>query len=546
MECIVCFEQNNLTCSNCSNSVCIECVISWMKEKAEPVCPACNASYELSWIYSKTSISQFVSFNNVLKECLYLKEQRHFEATKPFVQVYEKLTVANSELFHLKSKMEFVKCNLIEKVHAKYPMYKHMDKLTIMSLLKNNFIYLNNDIEKYNRIYYSGILPTDMQESCMKPIIKCFKPNCKGVIHTDYYCDICKLNICIHCHVEMSADHVCNNELKETVQNIMETTKPCPTCFTRIMKTDGCDQMFCIDCKTAFSWDTGKIEKGRIHNPHYYQLVREGKIIPTQYEETGREPQIRTVLKFQFARIYMHRQNVAFYEMIQLLEYFNHVYHEYLRCFLHNRMIQFIENEEPFNLNYSTRVQYLQNFCTKEIFLNQCLYKFKNIRLSQEVSRHFVRFMNQYKELLNYSNVLNNKLIHLLLSAENDKYYKMIANFSFGENIISNFSFQNLETELNTREDIENQIKNKFVETPIDNYIVSLVEMFMQILKTFENIEKSRISNLMETENLIVFYKMNLNISAYFEKSIMKIDYHRINSNISLMVHALKEIGKNM
>jgi hypothetical protein len=42
-----------------------------------------------------------------------------------------------------------------------------------------------------------------------------------------------------------------------------------------IHKIDGCDQMFCTKCHTAFSWRTLKIETGRIHNPHWYQWQRE-------------------------------------------------------------------------------------------------------------------------------------------------------------------------------------------------------------------------------------------------------------------------------
>ena len=49
-----------------------------------------------------------------------------------------------------------------------------------------------------------------------------------------------------------------------------------------IYKTEGCNMMFCTNCNTAFNWATGEIEKGRIHNPHYFDWLRRNGQDPAQ------------------------------------------------------------------------------------------------------------------------------------------------------------------------------------------------------------------------------------------------------------------------
>ncbi len=40
-----------------------------------------------------------------------------------------------------------------------------------------------------------------------------------------------------------------------------------------------CDQMFCTSCNIAFSWISGEIDNGVVHNPHYYQwLAKNGRV----------------------------------------------------------------------------------------------------------------------------------------------------------------------------------------------------------------------------------------------------------------------------
>jgi hypothetical protein len=55
---------------------------------------------------------------------------------------------------------------------------------------------------------------------------------------------------------------------------LKKDTKPCPKCNTPIFKIEGCDQMWCTQCQTAFSWKHGRIETGHVHNPHYWQYLQ--------------------------------------------------------------------------------------------------------------------------------------------------------------------------------------------------------------------------------------------------------------------------------
>jgi hypothetical protein len=83
---------------------------------------------------------------------------------------------------------------------------------------------------------------------------------------------MCNNETCKDCHDVLSSGHKCNPENIETVKLLSRDSKGCPKCATPIFKIDGCDQIYCTLCHTAFSWNTGKIESGVIHNPHFMEL----------------------------------------------------------------------------------------------------------------------------------------------------------------------------------------------------------------------------------------------------------------------------------
>jgi hypothetical protein len=114
--------------------------------------------------------------------------------------------------------------------------------------------------------------------------MKCVQSDCEGFLSAEYKCGLCDVQVCEDCHVPKGLGHVCDASTVATIRQIRKEAHPCPTCAALISKIDGCDQMYCTQCHTAFSWNTGLKENGVIHNPHYFQYMREtGQAVPRRH-----------------------------------------------------------------------------------------------------------------------------------------------------------------------------------------------------------------------------------------------------------------------
>ena len=105
-------------------------------------------------------------------------------------------------------------------------------------------------------------------------IAACPKASCRGFLSSAYKCGTCEEQFCSACREPKSDQHTCDPAPVETIKEIVKHRRPCPKCGTVISRVSGCDQMFCTQCNTAFSYEKGTVIRGVIHNPHYFERMR--------------------------------------------------------------------------------------------------------------------------------------------------------------------------------------------------------------------------------------------------------------------------------
>jgi hypothetical protein len=114
------------------------------------------------------------------------------------------------------------------------------------------------------------------KEKFFKP---CPKEDCNGFLSTRWKCGICDTKVCKECleiiNVNNRDQHTCKPEDLASALEVKKNCKDCPKCKTKIFRVSGCSQMWCVKCHTPFNWNTGKIETGNVHNPHYYEWMHQ-------------------------------------------------------------------------------------------------------------------------------------------------------------------------------------------------------------------------------------------------------------------------------
>lgn len=263
MSCSVCVEKFNkltrkpIVCPFCNFDACNACVTRYLCDSNNDVaCMQCAKAWNSDFI-NQSFTKKFV--NDTLKKHrenqLFDREIALMPMTQPLVEQEVKRRKHQQKIKEYEAEYQ----ELIKQVNA-----------------------LKGKINKErNGIAYMHDLTFDEAAKEVKEkkqfVRRCAHDGCKGFLNHVWRCGVCENYTCPDCleikGAERDGEHVCKPENVETAKLLAKDTKPCPGCGELIHRISGCSQMWHW-CGTTWNWNTGHIEKGTIHNPHFFEWQR--------------------------------------------------------------------------------------------------------------------------------------------------------------------------------------------------------------------------------------------------------------------------------
>lgn len=427
--CNICCENFNkntrmkVTCprADCNWEACKTCVRTFiMNSSTDPSCMKCFNALDIQFVVENLNKSFWNGdYKTHRKEMLLENEMSKMPDTMNAATKYK-------EILHLKE-------TNLENVKQIISLRQQIDELH-----RTNY---RND-RRIRRLYVAINTNTELDEdsdsASKKFIMKCSYENCRGYLSTQYKCNICEQYTCSKCLEKVGKysdlqEHVCDPNNIKTANMIKKDTKPCPNCGERIYKIDGCDQMFCTVCHTAFSWKTGLIVTGVIHNPHFYEWQR---------QNAGNNPvprvpgdvvcgglidfvELRSILRKLFPKL----NNPSNYCQIQITESTDpeikraynlkrkiNCLHRLIAHVTHVSIVDLNNKIDQENTHLYKRIDYILNIISKDE-LQDFVYKQNIIRAKSTEIRNIwqsfqvagIEFFNNLREIskakVNYNNI---------------------------------------------------------------------------------------------------------------------------------------------
>lgn len=317
-SCQICCNNINkinkaITCSSCEETCCKKCFVNYIHVSGcEPFCMFCRkkpltmeyirqilpqslvSSYEkyrLSLLFTNEKsllpITQIKLNHEKLSHRIdsltyyigHIRELKRSVKHKVTMEFQKQMNVLNEKMMNELSRVEMSQDNIsIIEYNRNLILTSFQEELKVLRQEKD--AKYKKETENYTILktrYQFEIdnLTIQLNDNRLE---KCYDKNCRGYISLQTsICSGCHKLFCTDCHLLKEENHECDKELVATIVELKKDSKPCPKCGVYINKIDGCDQIFCVvpTCQAVFSFKTGLLEKGQIHNPEYYRFLRD-------------------------------------------------------------------------------------------------------------------------------------------------------------------------------------------------------------------------------------------------------------------------------
>lgn len=265
MECPICAEttKTSIQCEYCEFNACRTCCQTYLLNEPMPKCMSagCNREWTRRFInasFPKTFVAKQLKKHR--EDVLFERERSMLPATQPLIEA--QIIRENNNRFY---KEMF---NEQREINTRYE-----------NMFKNLKRQQQEELQHLRNKYDVLIIPATTATETRKTFIRaCPEEECRGFLSSQWKCGVCEKYTCPDCHVVKAGrddpNHTCKVEDVATAKLISSDTKACPKCATGIFKVSGCDLMWCTQCHTNFNWNTGRVQTGNNHNPHYFEWLR--------------------------------------------------------------------------------------------------------------------------------------------------------------------------------------------------------------------------------------------------------------------------------
>lgn len=336
-----------IPCPYCDFQACTRCIKTYLLESLDdPHCMQCKTGWNQEFIDQCLSASfRKGELAKHRKEVMFGREKAKLPDTIEAANREKQKKALKAQVAQLTDRIRNLRAELAEAEQRRYQTHLSIDALDATGL-------------------------TSERRQFVKA---CPAEGCRGFLSTQWKCQLCETRVCPDCHeIKDRDEHTCSPENLESVKMMARDTKPCPKCSALIHRIDGCDQMWCVCCKTAFSWRTLRIEMGHVHNPEYYRWMREsGQELP---REPGDDAQCVDQQRLPSLLVIMRamRDKGLWNERLGIiLRALSHIQHVELHHALNGLNI---DNPDP---NRDLRIGYLLNEYSEERW-KRCLLRRAN------------------------------------------------------------------------------------------------------------------------------------------------------------------------